>query len=146
MKTFTLDEAQALLPLVESLLKRAQESKRAAEAVEQQLGGLQQRIAAAGGMRVDVSQVAKLRAETEMEMRRLSETLTEIDEIGVQVKDLDSGLLDFPYRLDDEIVLLCWRVGEPSIEHWHTMEAGFQGRQPVDERFRRRSGQNNRLN
>jgi hypothetical protein len=146
MKTFTLDEAQAMLPLVESLLKRALESKSAAEAVEEQLGGLQQRIAAAGGMRVDVSQVAKLRAEAEVEMRRLRETLTEIDEIGVQVKDLDAGLLDFPCRLDDEIVLLCWRLGETTIEHWHTMEAGFQGRQPVDDRFRRRSSQNNRPN
>lgn len=146
MKTFTLDEAQALLPLVEALLKRAQEGKRAAEAVEAQLGGLQQRIAAAGGMRVDVSQVAKVRAEAEMELRRLRETLTEIDEIGVQVKDLDAGLLDFPCRLDEEIVLLCWRTGETAIEHWHTVEAGFQGRQPVDERFRRRSSQNNRPN
>ena len=57
----------------------------------------------------------------------------------MQVKDLDSGLLDFPCSLEDQVVLLCWRMGEPSIEHWHTVEAGFKGRQPVDERFRRRS-------
>ncbi len=146
MKTFTLDEAQALLPLVEALLKRAQESKRAAGAVEAQLNELQQRIAASGGMRVDVNQVARQRNDAEVEMRRLRETMTEIDEIGVQVKDLDTGLLDFPCRLEDEIVLLCWRTGEPAIEHWHTMEAGYQGRQPVDDRFRRRSSQNNRPN
>jgi len=54
------------------------------------------------------------------------------------VKDLDSGLLDFPCRINGEVVLLCWRMGERTIEHWHTIEAGFQGRQPVDERFRRR--------
>lgn len=143
MKTFTLDEAQALLPLVEALLKRAQESKRDAEAVEAQLGALQQQIAATGGMRVDVGRVAKQRADTEMHLQRLRETVSEMDEIGVQVKDLDAGLLDFPCRLEDEIVLLCWRAGEPAIEHWHTMEAGFQGRQPVDERFRRRSNSNN---
>jgi hypothetical protein len=72
--------------------------------------------------------------------------VAEIDEIGVQVKDLDSGLLDFPCRLDDQVVLLCWRKGETSIEHWHTMESGFQGRQPVDERFRRRSTSGNKPN
>ena len=146
MKTFTLDEAQALLPLVEALLKRAQECKRDAKGVEEQLGGLQQRIAATGGMRVDVGRVAKLRADSEAHLRRLRENIAEMDEIGVQVKDLDAGLLDFPCRLEDEIVLLCWKSGEPAIEHWHTMEAGFQGRQPVDERFRRRSNSNNRPN
>ena len=74
----------------------------------------------------------------ENHLQRARESVAEIDAIGVQVKDLDSGLIDFPCRLDDDVVLLCWRMGEPSIEHWHTMDAGFQGRQPVDERFRRR--------
>lgn len=146
MKTFTLDEAQALLPLVESLLRRAQESKRDAEAVEIHLEQLQHRISASGGLRVDIAQVARHRAEAEVHLRRLRETVAEIDEIGVQVKDLDSGLLDFPCRLEDEIVLLCWRLGEPAIAHWHTLEAGFQGRQPLDDRFRRRSNSNNRPN
>jgi hypothetical protein len=146
MKTFTLEEAQSLLPVVEALLKRAQESKQAAEAVEAQLSDLAQRIYVAGGMLVDVGAVVKMRAEVETHMQRLRETINEIDEIGVQVKDLDSGLLDFPCRLDDEIVLLCWRMGETTIDHWHTVEAGFQGRQPVDERFRRRSNSSNRPN
>lgn len=146
MKTFTLEEAQSLLPVVEALLKRAQESKQAAEAVEAKLTELAQRIYVAGGMHVDVGAVAKMRAEVETHMQRLRETISEIDEIGVQVKDLDSGLLDFPYRLDEEVVLLCWRMGESSINHWHTVEAGFQGRQPVDERFRRRSNSSNRPN
>lgn len=146
MKTFTLDEAQSLLPLVESLLKRAIEGKRAAEAAEAELGAIAQRIYVAGGVRVDVSKVSKLRSDVESHTQRVRETVAEIDEIGVQVKDLDSGLLDFPCRIDDEVVLLCWRMGETAIEHWHTMDAGFKGRQPVDERFRRRSNSNNRPN
>ena len=97
-------------------------------------------------MRVDVGKVAKQRAEIESHTQRMRETVAEIDSIGVQVKDLETGLLDFPFRLDDEIVLLCWRLGETTIEHWHTVEAGFQGRQPVDERMRRRSNSNNRPN
>jgi hypothetical protein len=74
------------------------------------------------------------------------ESIAEIDSIGVQVKDFEAGLLDFPCRMDDQVVLLCWRMGETTIEHWHTMESGFQGRQPVDERFRRRTNSGGRPN
>jgi hypothetical protein len=142
MKTFTIDEAQSLLPVLEALLKRAIEGKQAAEQVETELSDLARRIYLSGGMKVDAGTVIKQRAEMESHLKRVRETITEIDEIGVQVKDLDSGLLDFPCRLDDQVVLLCWRMGEPSIEHWHTVEAGFKGRQPVDERFRRRQSGN----
>jgi hypothetical protein len=97
-------------------------------------------------MRVNSNMVAKQRAEMEDHLKRVRDSIAEIDAIGVQVKDLESGLLDFPCRVDDKVVLLCWRMGEPSIEHWHTLESGFQGRQPVDERFRRRAGSGDRPN
>jgi hypothetical protein len=138
MRTFTLEEAQSLLPVVESLLKRAIDGKQSAEKVNSGLSELARRIHVSGGMKVDVGQVAKLRAELETHLQRARESMAEIDSIGVQVKDLDTGLIDFPCRVDDDVVLLCWRMGEPAIEHWHTMDAGFQGRQPLDERFRRR--------
>ena len=141
MKTFTMDEAQSLLPVLESLLKRAIEAKKAAEGVEAELSELARRIYVSGGMKVDAAAVVKQRAEMDEHLKQARETLAEIDAIGVQVKDLETGLLDFPYRLDDQIVLLCWKMGEGAIEHWHTVEAGFQGRQPLDERFRRRSAQ-----
>jgi len=146
MKTFTLDEAQSMLPLVESLLKRAIESKQAAEEIEAELSALSRRIHLAGGMTVNIGQVAGQRSAMEQHIQRARETVAEIDEIGVQVKDLDSGLLDFPCRVEDEVVLLCWKNGETAIEHWHTMESGFKGRQPIDERFRRRSAPKSRPN
>ena len=139
MKTFTIDEAQSLLPVLESLLKRAIESKKAAEEVESGLSELARRIYISGGMKVDAASVVKQRAEMEAHLKLARESIAEIDAIGVQVKDLETGLLDFPCRLDDQVVLLCWRMGETSIEHWHTVESGFQGRQPLDDRFRRRS-------
>jgi len=138
MRTFTIDEAKSLLPVLESLLKRAIEGKQAAEKVETDLADVARRIYFAGGMKVDAADILRQRAELEEHLKRVRETIAEIDAIGVQVKDLDTGLLDFPCRVEDEVVLLCWRLGEPSIEHWHTMEAGFKGRQPLDERFRRR--------
>jgi len=146
MKTFTLEEAQSLLPVVESLLRRAIESIGAAEDIDNELSALSRRIYASGGMHVDIPKVAARRAEMEQQVKRARESLAEIDEIGVQVKDLDTGLLDFPCRVDEDIVLLCWKFGETTIDHWHTIEAGFQGRQPIDDRFRRRVTSNNRPN
>jgi hypothetical protein len=146
MKTFTIEEAQSLLPLVESLLKRAIESKQSAEEVDSSLSELSRRIYLSGGMRVDVAGVTRQRAEMESHLQRVRESIAEIDSIGVQVKDLEAGLLDFPCSLDGQVVLLCWRMGEPAIEHWHTVDSGFQGRQPLDDRFRRRSASGNKPN
>ena len=146
MKTFTLEEAQSLLPVLESLLKRAVDGKQAAEEVEAGLSELARRIYLSGGMTVDVASVTKQRAEMDAHLQRVRESIAEIDSIGVQVKDIEAGLLDFPCRVDDQVVLLCWRIGEPSIEHWHTLESGFQGRQPLDERFRRRTNSGGRPN
>jgi hypothetical protein len=146
MRTFTLEEAQSLLPVLESLLKRAMEGRAAAQAAESGLSEVAQRIYFAGGMKVNTAEVSRLRAEVDSQLKRVQESIAEIDAIGVQVKDMEAGLLDFPCRVDDEIVLLCWRMGEPAIEHWHTMESGFQGRQPVDERFRRRAAFGDRPN
>jgi len=143
LKTFTLDEAQSLLPLLESLLKRAAEGKRAAQAIESELAELGRRIYLTGGMRVNLAETGRKRTEMEAHLQRVKESIAEIDSIGVQVKDVDQGLLDFPCRVDDQVVLLCWRMGETTIEHWHTIEDGFRGRKPVDERFRRRSSSSN---
>jgi hypothetical protein len=137
MKTFTLDEAQSLLPLLESLLKRAIESKKAAEAIEGQLQQLRHRIFLSGGLMVDILSVTRQRAEAETLVRRAKDAVAEIQAIGVQVKDLETGLLDFPCILNDEVVLLCWKMGEPRIDFWHTVDADFRGRRPVDERFGR---------
>lgn len=142
MKTFTLEEAQSLLPLLESLLKRAIDSKSSAQEVESRIAELGRRIYLAGGMRVNVAEAGKMRTEMDAHLQRVKESIAEIDAIGVQVKDVDTGLLDFPCRVDDQVVLLCWRMGEASIEHWHTVEDGFKGRRPLDDRFRRRSNTN----
>ncbi len=137
MKTFTLEEANGLLPVVESLLGRAISAKEEAERLESDIQSLRRRIFVSGGMTVDIAGVARNRTEAEAQVLRAKEALGEIDAIGVQVKDLDTGLLDFPCRVDGELVLLCWRRGENRIEYWHTLEAGFRGRQPLDERFGR---------
>jgi hypothetical protein len=137
MKTFTLDEAQALLPIVEALLNRAIEAKEALSGLEEEQQELQRRIFLAGGLLVDRAAVKKRKITMAALVQRAKDSLQEIDAIGVQVKDLDTGLLDFPCILEDETVLLCWKRGEPRIAFWHRIEDGFRGRQPIDARFRR---------
>ena len=79
MKTFTLDEAQSLLPVLESLLKRAIEGRQAAETVESDLSDLARQIYLSGGMRVDTVKVAAMRAEMDTHLQRVRESITEID-------------------------------------------------------------------
>lgn len=141
-KTFTLSEAQTLLPVLESLLKRAQAAALRTSEIDQEMQQLGQRIFLSGGMRVDVVAASRRRAERDKAAQQTKDTLVEINEIGVQVQDLEQGLLDFPCQLDGSTVLLCWKLGEPAITHWHSPEDGFEGRKLLDHRF----GKTERLN
>jgi hypothetical protein len=137
VKTFTLDEAQTLLPVIESLLNRAMEAKQAAEGLQEEAGALARRILSSGGLHVDIGAAQKRRLTLEALVERAKDAIEEIHDSGVQVKDLDTGLLDFPCLLEGETVLLCWKRGEPRIAWWHRIEDGFAGRQPIDARFGR---------
>lgn len=134
-KTFTLSEAQTLLPVLESLLRKAQTAGRRAAELEVELDQLRQRIFLLGGVHIDVSTTARRHAERDKSLQDTKDALGEIDSIGVQVKDLDKGLLDFPCLLDGQTVLLCWKLGEKEIGYWHSIEDGFSGRKPLDARF-----------
>jgi hypothetical protein len=134
-RTFNLDEAQSLLPVLESLLRTAISGKKLMEEVEAEMQALTHRIFLNGGTHVDVVAVARRKAERVKAEQRAKDALAEIDSIGVQVKDIDIGLLDFPCEVEGHIVLLCWKMGEASITHWHSTEEGFAGRKPIDERI-----------
>ncbi|MGH9651378.1 MAG: DUF2203 domain-containing protein, partial [Terriglobales bacterium] len=118
-RTFTLDEAQVLLPVLESLLRRSIEGKQLIEKIEAEFQEVSQRIFLGGGTRVDIGRLALRKAEKEKALQRVKDALAEIDATGVQVKDLDIGLLDFPCRVNDQVILLCWKLGEKQITHWH---------------------------
>ena len=136
-RTFTLDEAQSLLPVLESLLRTAVAGKKVMEEFEAEQQELNHRIFLNGGTHVDVVPLARRKAERVKAEPRAKDALAEIDSIGVQVKDLDIGLLDFPCEVQGEIILLCWKLGETSITHWHGTQEGFAGRKPIDERIAR---------
>lgn len=136
-RTFTLEEAQTLLPTLESLLRTAITSKKLIEEVDLELQEVAHRVFLNGGTLVNVVALARRKAERERAVQRAKDAIAEIHATGVQVKDIDIGLLDFPCKVDGEIVLLCWKLGEGTITHWHSTEEGFAGRKPIDERIAR---------
>ena len=135
MRTFTLPEAQTLIPVLDALLQRAQAAAGVATAREHTLQSLHQSIFLSGGMRVDLLRVAAIKGEHDKAVEEARNTLGEIDEIGVEVKDLHTGLLEFPFQLDEDIVHLCWTQGERSITAYRTADQTFDDRQPLDDRF-----------
>lgn len=136
-RSFTFEEAQSLLPVLESLLRTAIDGKKLIEAVDAELQDLAHRVFLSGGLLVNIVQVARRKAEREKTIQRVKDTLAEIDATGVQVKDLDIGLLDFPCDVEGHTVLLCWKLGEKGITHWHDTSEGFAGRKPIDDRIAR---------
>ncbi|HVU77191.1 MAG TPA: DUF2203 domain-containing protein [Gaiellaceae bacterium] len=78
------------------------------------------------------SDLQSAQAELEQLATAVGDCVSDLERIGVVLKDLDSGLLDFPAERDGEEVELCWRVGEHAVEHWHRLGEGFAGRKPID--------------
>ncbi|HEY4901773.1 MAG TPA: DUF2203 domain-containing protein [Terriglobales bacterium] len=134
-RTFTLSEAETLLPILESLLRSAMQAKALIEEVDAELEALKSRIFLNGGTHVDIAAVKGRKDEREKAIQRAKDAVAEIDAAGVQVKDLDIGLLDFPCVVGDEVILLCWKLGEQGIAHWHSTSEGFAGRKPIDDRI-----------
>ena len=85
-----------------------------------------------GGSLVSQTDVSELRTRYNQTGMKLQRALETIQATGCLVKDLEMGLLDFPAILNDEEVLLCWRLGEDRIRYYHGVNEGFQGRKPLD--------------
>ena len=134
-RTFTLDEAQSMLPVLEGLLRTAIDGKQIIDNVDTEFQALAHRVFLSGGLLVNVIHFARRRAERDKGLQRVKDAVHEIDAIGVQVKDLDIGLLDFPCVVKGGTILLCWKMGEKQITHWHGTEEGFGSRKPLDERI-----------
>ena len=129
---FTLTEAERTRAEVEPLLIEAMEGRRALADVEENLAAVARRIGMLGGSLVAQAAVSDLRTKHTQLGMKLQHALENIQATGCLVKDLDVGLLDFPAILNDEEVLLCWRLGEDRIRFYHRMDEGFSGRRPLD--------------
>jgi hypothetical protein len=132
---FNLLEAEALLPKVERLLETLREYKRSYDTSDAELTQIAQRVALAGGMVPRRERVVELRAQKDAAARGLKQAVDEFQEIGCQLKDLETGLIDFPTLYREEEVYLCWKSGEAGITFWHRVDDGFRGRKPIDSEF-----------
>jgi hypothetical protein len=130
VRHFTPEEANAALadvrPLVEQMVARRSEHVAALERQEE----LESRIRGNGGG-IPPAELAESAAEVERLARELAKLVDDLNELGVEVKDLDEGLVDFPALRRGETVLLCWKLGEDEIGYWHTLDDGFAGRRPL---------------
>jgi hypothetical protein len=130
MRHFTPEEANAALEQVRPLVEQMVAHRRAhVEALERQ-EELEGRIRGNGGG-IPPAELAEAAAEVDRQARDLSRAIDDIVELGVEVKDLDEGLVDFPALHRGETVLLCWQLGEEEIAYWHSPQDGFAGRRPL---------------
>ena len=123
MKTFTLEEANALVPQINQLLGKLIAARDQLAAMGVKLHSLLQSAGGNGGNHHGNTYVVQLEI--------FNNRLSALQELGCELKDLDSGLVDFPWYRDGRLVYLCWRRGEVRIEFWHDIDAGFAGRQPL---------------
>jgi hypothetical protein len=129
-RIFTPDDANELLPVVRPLVERMVEGKRALDAAQAEADDVSTRISGNGGG-LPPARLAEVNAELSRRAAELAGALEEIQDLGVVVKDLDTGLVDFPSVREGRDVLLCWRLGEDEVAFWHGYDDGFAGRQPI---------------
>ena len=129
-RNFTPDEANELLPTVRPLVERMVEAKRALDAAQAEADDVSTRISGNGGG-LPPARLAEVDAGVNRRATELAGALEEIQALGVVVKDLDTGLVDFPSVRDGRDVLLCWRLGEDEVAFWHRYDDGFAGRRPI---------------
>ncbi len=130
-RLFTLPEAEALLPRITPILEAIRDARRAVAAGEAELDRLLAPTRS-NGHGVDPSKLEESRAATMRAMAELRARSAELDALGVELKDPDTGLVDFQSRRQGRIVYLCWRLGEPRIDWWHELDAGFAGRRRLE--------------
>lgn len=134
-KRFTLQLAEALLPEVESELRRAVALKQEYDSSELDLKNLMQRIMLLGGALIDQNHLLGLKSRRDTAAAALKEAIEAVQALGCEIKDLDIGLIDFRTWYRGEEVYLCWRLGESGIRYWHGLSEGFQGRKEIDRDF-----------
>jgi hypothetical protein len=134
-KFFTLQQAEKILPDVETAIREAITAKAAYERTESEWQSVSQRVAIMGGMRVDRARLMEQKNGQEAAARAFQQAVERVHDFGCLVKDLDIGLIDFPTLFQGEEVYLCWKLGERGIGFWHGVTEGFRGRKPIDSGF-----------
>jgi hypothetical protein len=131
-RLFTLEEAKLLLPSLEPLMRRLAQKRQALRVHQEVLEEFRATAGKSGGG-MPGGRFGEARIAAERLTGEIEEAVRRVETWGCMIKDLDQGLVDFPSRRAGEPVLLCWRLGEPSIQYWHGLEEGFAGRKPLED-------------
>ena len=130
---FSLEDANQLIPKLELIMERMQrrgiELRRAIESLAREGGEPM--------MNIQVNELLERRPELRELVEELEQLIREIEACGGQFKGLELGLVDFPSEIEGQVGLLCWQYGEKEITHWHPLDGGFDGRQPLPKTARR---------
>ena len=132
-KYFERQEAEELLPAIGQFLEEARKQKQALDSITADISNASLRIMMLGGSLPPFAELNHKKSQREKISEQLSRTVDEIQQTGCVVKDLDTGLVDFPSLRRGEKVYLCWKLGEERIGYWHGIEEGFAGRKPLDD-------------
>jgi hypothetical protein len=124
-RLFTLEEANRLIPQLNSRLHSVKQAKAALLRTKEDVRKASSRAEYGGGSPVGPLYIASL--------QQVSANLQAIQDLGVLVKDLDMGLCDFPYLRDGRVVFLCWKLGEQEIKWWHETTTGYKDRCPLED-------------
>jgi len=131
-KLFSLTEAERARQQVEPLLIEAMEGNRQMEDLDEKLTAIANRILMMGGITIDYEFAGRIRSDHNRAVNKVRDALDQIHATGCLVKDLESGLVDFPAVLKNEEVYLCWRLEEDRIRFYHRQDEGFSRRKPID--------------
>jgi hypothetical protein len=131
LTVFTVEEANRLLAEIRPRFERLVEAKRDFDRVRLRMDVLGIATAGAGQENPDVIELRRLQERYNVLAEMISNGVSAIHRRGCLIKDLDSGLLDFYALNGDRLVFLCWKLGEPEVAHWHSLETGFSDRQPI---------------
>jgi len=121
-KYFTVAEANAVLPLARSIVRDISEL---ANSLQERYDRLTAEGDLVGANREEMEQ------ELEQDQEKMRDYVQELQGLGIELKDFHVGLIDFPSRMGNRDVYLCWKLGEPEVGHWHELNAGFAGRRKI---------------
>jgi hypothetical protein len=132
-----LEEANQLLDAVAVDLNAAGQAQRQRKRAENDLQAYRRRLILSGGVIPNANRMGAYEDQAKLAHEELARALNRLEELGIEVKDLDMGLVDFPTWYRGETVYLCYRLGESEIRFWHGTHEGYKGRKPIDADFER---------
>lgn len=122
MKLYTVDEANRALPYVRSIVRE----------VRERYGAIKERGQQHNSTGKSEEAQADLKEEIRAEAQRIHECMRELRAIGIELKDYELGLVDFPAEREGRAVRLCWKFGEPAVTYWHDVDEGYESRHPIE--------------